>query len=342
MLIRLPKFLSFLLILGIAVLSLSFIPDRKTAGYTIYNDQVVYIHIPSYSSFEQVYQRLHAAGLVKNKAYFSRLANQLGYKKFPMRSGRFALRPGMSYRNIILHLKEGKQTPVKVVLHNERRLVDVANKISRFIEPSGTALLSAFRDPALLKELGYTKEDVMTLFLPNTYEVYWNSSPEQFLRRMKKEYDRFWNINDRNYKAGKLRLSKSEIYILASIIEKETLRNDEKSRMAGVFFNRLQKNMRLQADPTAVFARQDFGARQVTEYHTEYDSPYNTYRYAGLPPGPICLPSIVSIDAVLDLEKHDYVYFCAKGDGSGYHVFAKTLKEHYKNAAQYRKNKGMK
>lgn len=234
--------------------------------------------------------------------------------------------------------QEGRET-VNVILHNERMVKDVADKVARFIQPSGEDLYATFSDSTLLRKLGYSSDDLMTLFIPNTYEVYQHTSPEDFLERMQKENDRFWNQNFRIKKVRKLRLSKKEVYILASIIEKETLQDDEKSRMAGVYYNRLQLNMRLQADPTAVFARRDFKTSRVTNYHTQFDSPYNTYKYKGLPPGPICMASIASIDAVLNLETHDYLYFCAKGDGSGYHNFAKTLDEHKENAKLYHQNK---
>ncbi len=158
------------------------------------------------------------------------------------------------------------------------------------------------------------------------------------MERMVKEHDNFWEQKDRKAKAEALGLTPKEVYILASIVEKETLRADEKQRMAGVYYNRLDIGMRLQADPTVVFATRDFETPIVTHRHLEFDSPYNTYRYAGLPPGPITMSSISSIDAVLNKEDHDYIYFCAKGDGSGYHAFAKSLEQHNQNAARYRAN----
>lgn len=228
---------------------------------------------------------------------------------------------------------------VEVILNNERLLDEVAENLAQYLEPSKAAFWAAFSDTTLLRKLGYDGDDLMTLFIPNTYELYWNGSAKDFLLKMRRENDRFWKKNFRDSKVRKLRLSKKEIYILASIIEKETRQNDEKPRMAGVYYNRLKSNMLLQADPTAVFARRDFNTRRVTHYHTKYDSPYNTYKYKGLPPGPICMPSIASIDAVLNLEAHDYLFFCARGDGSGYHNFARTLEAHNANAKIYKQNK---
>ena len=178
----------------------------------------------------------------------------------------------------------------------------------------------------------------MTLFIPNTYEFYWNTSPEEFVRRMRIEHERFW-YRSRRKQAEALDLSFAEVYTLASIIERETRQDSEKERMAGVYYNRLQQNMLLQADPTAVFASRDFNTRRVTNRHLRVNSPYNTYRYKGLPPGPITMASIASIEAVLNLEEHDLLFFCARGDGSGLHNFAATLQEHKANAALYRKNK---
>ena len=168
--------------------------------------------------------------------------------------------------------------------------------------------------------------------------MYWNTSAPAFLSRMKSEYDKFWASNQRLKKAASLALTPQEVYTLASIVEKETQQNIEKKRIAGVYLNRLKIGMPLQADPTAVFARKDFLARRVTDFHTKFDSPYNTYKYTGLPPGPITMSSISSIDAVLNYEKHNYLYFCAVGDESGLHSFATDLSEHNRNARIYRDN----
>ena len=215
---------------------------------------------------------------------------------------------------------------------------NVAAKAARFIEPDSVDLLIAFRNPINLEKYGFTEETLMSLFIPNTYEFFWNTSPEAFLERMKKEHDKFWEQNNRLKKAEKLGLKPAEVYTVASIVEKETLQNSEKKRMAGVYLNRLEINMKLQADPTSVFATKDFTTKQVTDYHTNFDSPYNTYRYAGLPPGPIAMASIASIDAVLNREDHKYYYFCAKGDGSGLHNFAKNLNGHNQNVRIYKSN----
>jgi UPF0755 protein len=176
----------------------------------------------------------------------------------------------------------------------------------------------------------------MTLFIPNTYEFYWNTSADKFIERMYVEYKHFWSKSRLN-KAQKIKLTPEQVIILASIVEEETIKDDEKPTVAGVYLNRLHKNIRLQADPTVRFAVGDFEIKRILNKHLKIDSPYNTYKYAGLPPGPICIPTISSIDAVLNYKKHDYLYFCAKDDFSGYHAFAKTLKQHNINATKYRK-----
>ena len=299
---------------------------------------VEHILIPSNSSYEAVMDTLKENGIVQERTIFDLLADQMAYKKEKMRSGRFKVEPGWSYVKLIRHLRNGKQAPVKVVLTNERLPEDVAGKVARFIEPDSSELYQHFSDEKVLSQFGYTQETFMSMMIPNTYEFFWNASPQSFLERMEREHQNFWSKKNRLKKAEQLNMTPAEVYTLASIVEKETLKNQEKQRMAGVYINRLKKKMLLQADPTAVFATRDFNTKRVTNKHTNFDSPYNTYKYVGLPPGPISMSSISSIDAVLNHENHDYLYFCAKGDGSGLHSFAKTLSAHNRNAEIYRRN----
>lgn len=297
-----------------------------------------YVEIPTNSSYEEVLGILEEKGVLKDKKAFTLLAEKMNYKRGPMRAGRYELQPGWSLIQLIRHLRSGRQAPVDVVLTSERLPENVAAKAARFLEPDSTDILALFQDEDYLASIGYTSETLMSLFIPNTYEFYWNTSPKGFVERMIKEHDTFWERENRAEKAEALGMVPREVYTLASIVEKETLVEKEKPRMAGVYLNRLKTGMRLQADPTAVFARRDFDTPRVTHYHTKFDSPYNTYLYAGLPPGPICMPSISSIDAVLNAEEHDYIFFCAKGDGSGLHSFAKTLPGHNDNVAEYKRN----
>lgn len=296
------------------------------------------VTIPTNSTFEEVIEILKAKDLIQNETTFRFLSEKMNYQRSPMRSGRFQVEPGWSMVDLIRHLRNGEQAPVMVVLTNERLLEEVAAKVARFIEPDSTDFMAIFNDEAYLREMGYSKETLMSLFIPNSYEFFWNTSAQSFMDRMIREHKSFWNKNDRLKKAKALDLEPAEVYTLAAIVERETQNNPEKPRMAGVYLNRLEKGIRLQADPTCVFATRDFNTKRVTNYHLKFDSPYNTYLYAGLPPGPISMASISSLDAVLNAEDHDYIYFCAKGDGSGLHAFAKTLSGHNQNAAKYREN----
>ncbi|HMX41783.1 MAG TPA: endolytic transglycosylase MltG [Saprospiraceae bacterium] len=296
-----------------------------------------YVTIPTGSSFDEVVAILKMGGFIRDEAGFRWLAGEMNYRKEKMRAGRFEIKPGWTTRQLIQHLRNGEQAPVKVVLNSERLPEEVAATVSQFIEADSLALISAFRDPAMLASTGYTPETVMAAFIPNTYEMFWNTDAKGFLDRMLQENKAFWDKNDRRAKAKAQGLTETQAYTLASIVERETNHNPEKPNIAGVYLNRLKINMRLQADPTSVFATRDFATRRVTEYHTTFDSPYNTYVYKGLPPGPISMASIPSLDAVLNPARHDYLYFCAKPDDSGTHAFAVTFEAHKVNAERFQR-----
>jgi len=297
-----------------------------------------YLYIPTGSSFDDVVKILVNHHFIKNETSFIKTAVRMNYRRDKMRAGRFKITPNWSNVGLIRHLRSGKQAPVKVILNIERLPQDVAGKIAFFVEFDSLALLQLFEDTAYLKSIGYTKETLISLFIPNTYEFFWTVKPKALMERMIKENKIFWKKDKRLEKAQRLKMTPEEVYTLASIIEKETNQNSEKKRMAGVYLNRLKRGMLLQADPTCVFATRDFDTKRVTNYHLQFKSPYNTYLNVGLPPGPICMASIASIDAVLNAEKHDYIFFVAKGDGSGLHTYAKTLRGHNQNIAAYKKN----
>jgi UPF0755 protein len=294
-----------------------------------------FLLIPTDATFDQVVDSLKRNGFINDEESFRWLAEQMKYRRSAMRTGRYEVQPGWSNRRLIQHLRAGEQTPVKVVLNNERLLEEVAGKVDRFLEADSLTLLRAFYDTTFLREIGYTPETLMSVFIPNTYEFYWNTEPRAFVKRMVREHDAFWAKNDRKAKAEALGLTPTEAYTLASIVERETTVDREKPVIAGVYLNRLKIGMRLQADPTCVFATRDFAARRVTLYHTEFDSPYNTYLYKGLPPGPISMAGIPSLDAVLNPEKHDYIFFCAKPDDSGTHAYAVTYSAHLVNVDRF-------
>ena len=296
------------------------------------------ITIPANASFEEVTSLLLENGFIEDKTVFGLFAKRMNYERNPMRDGRYEIQPGWNMIQLIRHLRGGAQAPVEVILNNERMTENVAAKAASFLEFDSISLWNLLQDESFLKEIGYTPETLMSLFIPNTYQLYWNTSPKGFVERMIKEHEKFWSSNKRLEKAEALGLSPEEVYTLASIVQKESLVTAERSRMAGVYLNRLKVGMPLQADPTVVFATRDFETPRVTFYHTSVESPYNTYKYAGLPPGPIAMAEINSLDAVLNAEVHKYLYFCAKGDGSGTHNFAKTLSAHNRNARIYAQN----
>lgn len=242
----------------------------------------------------------------------------------------------MSNNDLVNLLRSGNQTAVHLTFNNINTMKDLANRLSDQLEFSSDSFYVLIMDSALIRSYGFNKYTIPAMFIPNTYEVYWDISPEDFLDRMKTEYDRFWN-KSRMAKAKKIDMSPAEVTTLASIVNKEVRFDDEKPRVAGLYMNRIDKGIRLQADPTLIFAHNDYTIRRVLKKHMQLDSPYNTYKNAGLPPGPICIPDISSIDAVLNYEKHKYIYMCAKPDFSGYHNFARTLQEHNRNAEAYRR-----
>ena len=293
------------------------------------------VYIPTNASFSDVVELLYTNNQIIDTIAFREVSEMMNYRKRIMRAGRYKITPSWSNRSLISHLRAGKQEPVNLVLNHGWLLEDVAAKAAQFIEADSIDLIHLFLDEEYTKKSGFTTETLMSLFIPNTYEFYWNTDEKAFFQRMLKEHHRFWNSNDRFAKAEKLGLTANEVYTLASIVEREISKNTEKKRVAGLYLNRIRVGMKLDADPTAKFATRDFKATRILYKHIRFDSPYNTYLHKGLPPGPISMASIKSIDAVLDSEKHNFYYMCVDPNRPGYHVFAETLKEHNRNAKKY-------
>lgn len=291
--------------------------------------------IPTNSSFKDVVQLLYENNQIMDTVSFREVSEMMNYRKNIMRAGRYKITPSWSNRALIGHLRAGTQEAVDLVLTHGWLLSDVAGKASQFIEADSTNLVHLFQNKEYITKFGYTPETLMSLFIPNTYEFYWNSSEKAFFERMVKEHHRFWNTNDRLSKAEKLGLTTEEVYTLASIVEREISKDKEKKRVAGLYLNRIRIGMKLDADPTAKFATRDFKATRILYKHIRFESPYNTYLHRGLPPGPISMASIKSIDAVLDSEKHNFYYMCVDPDNPGYHLFAETITEHHNNARKY-------
>lgn len=299
------------------------------------NDE--YLLIPTGSTYDDVVGILKSKGFIEDEASFRKCVEKEGFKT--IRAGRFKITPSWGNKALLRHLKIGEQAPVKVVYNYERTIENIAAKTARFVEPDSATIVAKFNDKDFLASKGLTTETLMTIFLPNTYDMFWNTTPEKIVEKMMKENDIFWSKDNRKEKAKQLLdgkgLTPQEVYTLASIVEKESQNKEERPRIAGAYLNRLKINMKLQADPTCVFASRDFLTRRVTSYHLNFDSPYNTYIHTGLPPGPISIASQSSIDAVLNPEQHNYLYFCAKPDDSGTHAFAETFAGHKVNVDKY-------
>ncbi len=300
------------------------------------SEEPIFLYIKTGDSFDDVMRTLEENDLLIDLAAFEWVARR---KKYPenVKPGRYQLNEGQSNNDIINILKSGKQTPVRVSFHFVRTIHDVAGRVSKKLELDSTELVTLFQNEDFLSKNGFEIQTAQQVLIPNTYEFWWNTRAEGFFQRMKNEYTKFWN-EERTQKLTEIGLSKNEVYVLASIVQAEQLvHKSEWKRIAGLYMNRLKNNMLLQSDPTLVYAWGDFEIKRVLNKHKEIDSPYNTYRYPGLPPTPINIPEPEAIDAVLNYEKHKYLYMCAKEDFSHYHNFAETYQQHLNNAGRYQR-----
>ena len=293
------------------------------------------VRFPSGGEPQQIIDTLYARELVRDTAELRERLEQLD---FDYRSGQFRLDSGMSARDFVRKLRLGKQEEARIVLTHGRVLGDVAAQATRFVEADSAALHDAILDSLWLRQRDLDEATAMSLLVPNTYNVFWDATAEELRDRLAEEAERFWARDGRLARADSLGLTPLEVYTLASIVESETKVDAEKPTVAGVYLNRLRRGIKLDADPTVIYALGDFSIRRVLYEHLEYDSPYNTYLYAGLPPGPIAMPSIASIDAVLAPEPHDYLFFVAKADGTGTHAFARNMTGHARNIAAFQRN----
>lgn len=292
------------------------------------------VFIPTGSTYEQARHILFEKGLIERRTDFERAAHWLKLDE-QIKPGHYVIEHGMDNFSLIRLLKSGNQKPIQLTFNNIRDIPQLAGRVSAQIEADSTTLVKLLSDSLFLAQIGYNRYTIPALFIPNTYEFWWTTDAKEFVSKMLSENARFWT-DDRLARANATGLNKTEVSVLASIVEKETNKDSEKPAIAGVYLNRLRGGWRLQADPTLVFAAGDFEIRRVLDIHKTIESPYNTYLYPGLPPGPICIPSIASLEAVLNPDKHYYYYFCAKDDMSGYHVFASSYAEHELNAWRFR------
>ncbi len=302
---------------------------------TKYQNGKSYITISSEKDFLKFLSQIHKSYILINENSFRRLAKMvnLDEKLIP---GKYTVKVGMTNWDLLKMLLKGRQEPMDVVFKYAERKRDICRFFSTQLEVDSNNLLALLDDSVTLAKMGFDTNTIISVFIPNTYNFYWNTNGTAVLERMFKEYQKFWTA-DRLTKAMQANLLPSEISILASIVEKESNKWDEMPEIAGVYINRLRKGIPLQADPTVIYAWDDRNIRRVTHIHTSIISPYNTYLNSGLPPGPICTPSIQAIDAVLNYSHHLYFYFCARGDFSGYHSFAETLEQHNQNARKYQR-----
>ena len=297
------------------------------------NEKTAYVYIDSDDNIDSVYVKVEKAGKPSQMAGFKMTAQILGYDE-NIRTGKYEINRQLTSIQLVRNLRNKFQVPVQLTIPNVRTLERLSSELAKRIAPDSTTLIEYFRNQDVCKKFEYDTATLACIFIPNTYEVYWDITPEQLLTRMQKENKRFWTT-ERKQKAEKQGLSLNEAYTLASIVDQETANNGEKPKIAGMYLNRLRKNMLLQADPTVKFALQQFGLRRILHEHLTVDNPYNTYKYKGLPPGPISIPSVASIDAVLNADDNSYLFMCAKEDFSGTHNFASTYGEHLKNARKY-------
>ncbi len=317
------------------------------AGYLLYqtyqkiyssnvqiSEDTRYLNIPTGSDLDSVISILTKQNIIKDTSSFLWVAKKKNYHNH-VKAGRYLIRDGMSNNTLVNLLRSGKQEPVDLIFNSVRTKEKLAGIVASQIEADSSHLVSLLNDKQYLEQFGFNPKTVYAMFLPNTYEVWWNTSAEAFVERMHREYNRFWTDSRKN-KADKMNLSPVEVSTLASIVDEETIWDDEMDIIAGVYINRLERGMRLQADPTVKFAVGDFTIKRVLDKHLEVESPYNTYKYRGLPPGPILIPSITAIEAVLNYKHHNYLFFVAQPDFSGYHNFSKTHSQHIRNAKEYR------
>lgn len=330
--------IGMLLLIAFAFISATFFYLLFLKSSTTFQEDEFAFFIPS-SKATPALVKTRLKSIVKPSDYttFMALAMSTGYWN-DIKAGKYVISKGSGIFTIFRKLKGGRQTPVTVTLNKYRTKKDLAEYLSSRLEFNAGSVLRFMNNKDSLNALGLTNETLLTVIIPNTYEIYWNTSPGVFFKKMKKESDKFWN-DDRRSKAELIGLNPVKVYTLASIVEEETNDHSEKPIIASVYLNRMKKGMPLGADPTIKFAYGDFTIKRITLNHINKTSasPYNTYKNKGLPPGPICTPSQKSIDAVLNAETTDFLFFCAKADFSGSHSFAATEDEHFENARKYRK-----
>ncbi|HVW96305.1 MAG TPA: endolytic transglycosylase MltG [Mucilaginibacter sp.] len=319
-----------ILLIAIGFTGLNYYLKYYTPNVT---DSQQYLYIHNGATFNDVYKTVQEQGIVKDTASFYKAAENMNYVT-RVKPGRYHLLKGMSNRRLINMLASGTQEPVNLSFHNIRLKEDFAAFVAKRIEPDSTAIIRLLDSAGFVQQYGFTTDNVYTMFLPDTYQLYWNTSPEKFFTKMHDSYEKFWTP-ERKQKAAAINLTLPEVSVLASIVDAEALHDDEMPIIAGLYLNRLKKGMKLEADPTVIFAENDFTIKRVLSKQLLINSPYNTYLHTGLPPGPIMMPSVNAIKSVLNYQQNDYLYMCAKADFSGYHAYATNMADHLVNAHKF-------
>lgn len=333
---RPTKKLFFFLLFSVLLISFGFYAWQIT--YTpnvLVGKQARPLVIPRGSDFKDVQRLLHEGDYTQDLISFSFISRLMDYDE-SIKPGRYLLKPNLSNVEAIRILRAGIQEPVNITFNNVRLVKDLSEKITRNLNMKPQEFQAAVIRFAMDNPYGFNKDNVLSMFIPNTYEVYFNVSPEELVDRMHREFQNFWT-EERQQKAQAAGLTPIEVSILASIVQAESIKHDEAPVIAGLYINRLKKGIPLQADPTLVFAVGDFSLKRVLNEHKEIDSPYNTYKYRGLPPGPVNMPEIFALEAVLNYTKSDYLYMCAKEDFSGRHNFTHSYSQHLNNASRYQR-----
>lgn len=322
-------------LIGMAIFSYK-VYDIIFAPNTEFEKEKVAVYIPTGATYSDVREQLEP--LLKNIEEFDMVAEKKAYSS-NIKAGKYILRKGMNNNELVNALRSGND-PVWVSFNNQERLEDLAGRIAGQIEADSASLVKAMKDTSFLKAHNFDLANALSMYVPNKYEFFWNTSAEEFRERMLTEYKRFWT-EERLAKAEKIGLTPQEVMVVASIVQKETAKVDERRKVAGVYMNRINNSWKLDADPTVIYAIKkksgnfDTIIKRVLYKDLELDSPYNTYLYGGIPPGPIFMPDISSIDAVLNYEDHDYFFFVADVQNFGYHKFAETLAQHNRNKQEY-------
>ncbi len=323
-------------LLAVIVLAAAFIGWRFFTSNTNFEQKAKYLYIRTgHASYAEVLQTIRDSAYLKNPGSFDLLAARMDLAA-KLSPGKYEIKKGTSIFDLVRMLRNGRQVPVNLVITKVRTEEDLASLIGRKFECDSASVAAFMHNNDSLKVYGFDSATVMTGIYPNTYTYFWNTTPDAIFKKLFAEYHKVWT-DERKQQAQQRNITPAQAYILASIVEEETVVQQDKGDIASVYLNRLHKGMRLQADPTVKFALKNFALRRIYEKHLAVESPYNTYRNTGLPPGPICTPSIATLDAVLQSPATNYLYFVAKSDFSGRHVFSETYEEHLKNAREFQK-----